>query len=835
MSMAEPVEITKVKRACATVAKKIGELKLGETDPIKTGLYERAEKWADDVVKAATMPEPSIDEKNWSAEFDGSYADFERAAAGELSASASLRKQALKDMTNLHRKFTTYNNVLKRGETLIEDILTEALVEQDGREKAIDYKLLSAIAPLKEVGPWFQGTVGPMNSILAAAGSSLFKHTNPELRDKIYKLGDGMGPMIDAFSLCADSSAGVVKISKDDRKLTDKLPLKQGETLLMLAVDDMLLKNLAETTERIVNQKKAEWGPDCEYIRVHFCYKYGKGAAAIKGDIKVFGEGADLQVGVEAIARARDGTMSINGRADIGTELSMNGFASGQGYAKVNEAILNAYNKARGNAQEKLKAKKELMKSGAGSALDSIGDYDVAPIPVSRTTVKAKYDVYPMDKPIEELVNDVETISKEAMAADPRVNMNIVYSFSIIERDLLIDSDGRKIDQSNVKTQGGFYTSAQQEGRGPNAHYDTMGGIGGFEVVDKGKNGRKTSLRDFVINDAKETAKLAGATPFPEELADGSGKLNVFRGEDGRLYTDGTIIPTGEKPQARLKHRVLVKNTAGGLIQHEIGPNGHVNEADRAIGLANNYAGGSLEGNFNETKIGTQVASKEITAGFDATTDGIAHCAFDREGTPAKGEVLIVEKGKLKTFMTNRHIADYLGIEPNPSTAVTQASRQELVRMRNTFIKNGKTPYDELVKKVGNGYILDINKTPSITAGRGNGFFEMGMAIPVVDGQVVYDAKTKEPYAFRNVGMMADSLDLWKNDFIALGDDGIEIMLSNCGKGRGNEMQAWAVSHFTPSFVSMAELRPGTDGGMFGYEIAADTICNYVRSFGRRG
>lgn len=786
-----------IRQVCERAAKRIAALGIGEPEETKKELYARAKKWVDAAAEVAELPDPFTG-RDWALEVK-----LQRGLLHSGNREPLLRREVESDLNGLEGKLAAYDELYRRGKVLVDTILTKGLVgaSENGSAHDVDYGLLAVLEPLRDVETGLMKTVKVTESAIRENGSA-YQRMNPELGNKVATIRDGLEDAIAALSLCTKSSLGAVKIARE-RKIEDGISMAEGKALLDQALNDGGMSMLAKDIEELINGKKAAL-PGCEYVEVRLRHTYGKGAYAVDGEVRGSGEGGDLQFGVKVIAKG-GGTMS--GRADFGSELSINELNAAKGQLRIKKAIDAAYELAVANANEKRLTKNGL--DGAGPLAGAItDDVKMAQVAAVRETIGAEYGEHPMAADMGKLISDVKAISKEVGSLSPTVKKNAVYVFSEFERRLFVNSDGSSINESNVKTQGGYYVVAQERGKMPDFRYADMGGEGGFEVLcDDKKNGSGKTFHDFVLDGARETLELAGAEFFPQELADGSGELKVYE-KNGKLFSDGTIVPARKAPHGDRKHSVLVKPSAGALMQHETSPIGHGDEDDRRFGLANNYAGYTWLGNFRSSMIGKRVASPLITGGFNPLLPHAAHYHFDWEGVPAR-EVILVRNGILEAFMNNRETAGWSGAEPTGSARATEESRVPLIRMGNMFIRDGDTPYEEMIAKMGDGYILETNSTPSINAGRSNAHFEIKKVTPVRGGRIIYDERTGQPKVYRGAGMLADSLDFWDADLRAVGDDGTWTTLPNCGKGEGGEMQAIAVSHYMPSLLTKAELTAG--------------------------
>ncbi len=144
------------------------------------------------------------------------------------------------------------------------------------------------------------------------------------------------------------------------------------------------------------------------------------------------------------------------------------------------------------------------------------------------------------------------------------------------------------------------------------------------------------------------------------------------------------------------RHVVVLGPALAGILAHEA--MGHPCEADLVLG-------GAVTGDL----VGQRVASDLVTMIDHAhTVDGaeaMVPVYADDEGTPA-ADVVLIERGILRDFMSSRETAAKLGIAPSGSARAYLPSDEPLVRMRNTGIRPGTSRLDELIGGVESGYLL---------------------------------------------------------------------------------------------------------------------------------
>lgn len=141
---------------------------------------------------------------------------------------------------------------------------------------------------------------------------------------------------------------------------------------------------------------------------------------------------------------------------------------------------------------------------------------------------------------------------------------------------------------------------------------------------------------------------------------------------------------------------IIIAPPLAGMLAHEA--MGHPCEADLVLG-------GAVTGQM----VGKRVASDLITmVDYANTYNGeelMIPVFADDEGTEAR-DVVMIENGIMKDFMTSRETASRLGIASTGNARGYAFNDEPLVRMRNTFIHPGQAKLEEMIAGVENGYYL---------------------------------------------------------------------------------------------------------------------------------
>jgi TldD protein len=216
--------------------------------------------------------------------------------------------------------------------------------------------------------------------------------------------------------------------------------------------------------------------------------------------------------------------------------------------------------------------------------------------------------------------------------------------------------------------------------------------------------------------------------------------------------------PSGTMP-------VVIKRGSGGVLFHEAC--GHGLEADLVAKGGSVYKG----------RAGELVASPLITLVDDGTMSGEwGAIAIDDEGHAAQRNVLI-EDGVLTDYMW-----DFLRsrAEGRPSTGNGRRQSYQhlpMVRMTNTFVMNGTTDPEDIVRDTERGVYVAQLGGGQVNTASGDFVFGMTEAYLIEDGEIT--EPLREGNLIGNGPDVLRSIDVLGNDF-AMGSPG------TCGKdGQG--------------------------------------------------
>lgn len=262
-------------------------------------------------------------------------------------------------------------------------------------------------------------------------------------------------------------------------------------------------------------------------------------------------------------------------------------------------------------------------------------------------SLKLKVKKNPMDYNLDEKAQRCLELSKRGFNEDKIHATNLVFMDSL-SKWYYINSEGSKLSYNPVLTFLSFSAFA--------------------------KNG-------VLQRDSGELAKHTGF-----ELLDGAEKMIDKVCDDAKLLLKANLPPKG-------RQTVVIDPKMAGTLAHEA--IGHALEADTVI-----------NGNSTLTRLGQRVGSSLISIIDDPTIPKLfGSFPFDSEGVPGKRTVL-VEKGRVKSFLHSRETAYKMGHEPTGNARSAGPAEFPLVRMSNTFIEAGDHSLNELLEDVKKGIFI---------------------------------------------------------------------------------------------------------------------------------
>jgi len=318
----------------------------------------------------------------------------------------------------------------------------------------------------------------------------------------------------------------------------------------------------------------------------------------------------------------------------------------------------------------------------AAASVESGGDlHDTTPLSPDELSRPHTVAVDPRSVPVERKLALLRTANEVARAIDPRVTQVTVTYAESVQDVLVANSDGTCRTDTRVRLNFALNVVAKQ-GDVLESGFEAVRGTRGFEMLD-----------DEIVSEA---ARIAAAR---------------------------AVRNVGAQPAPAGTYTVVLSSEAGGTLIHE--SVGHGLEADLNLKGLSVYAG----------RIGEKVASELITVVDDGRDPGQrGTAAMDDEGTPTHRTVLI-EKGVLKTYLSDRKHAEELGIERSGNARRESFRYLPICRMTNTMIERGESDPDEILRSVSDGIFVKKMGGGQVDVVSGNFAFEITECYRIKDGK----------------------------------------------------------------------------------------------------
>jgi TldD protein len=288
----------------------------------------------------------------------------------------------------------------------------------------------------------------------------------------------------------------------------------------------------------------------------------------------------------------------------------------------------------------------------------------------------------PRTVPVERKVALLRLGNEVARAHDPRVSQATVSYAESVQEVLVANSDGVHRTDTRVRVNFAVQVVAK-DGAVLESGFEAVRGTLGFEM-----------LTDDVVRAAAQTA-----------------------GRRAVLNVGAQAAPAGT-------YTVVLSSEAGGTLIHE--SVGHGLEADLNLKGLSVYSG----------RIGEKVASELITVVDDGRDPGQrGTAAMDDEGTPTQRTVLI-EKGILKTYLSDRKHAEELGIRRSGNARRESFRHLPICRMTNTMIAPGESDPEAIVRSVKDGIFVKKMGGGQVDVVSGNFAFEVTECYRIRDGKL---------------------------------------------------------------------------------------------------
>jgi TldD protein len=198
----------------------------------------------------------------------------------------------------------------------------------------------------------------------------------------------------------------------------------------------------------------------------------------------------------------------------------------------------------------------------------------------------------------------------------------------------------------------------------------------------------------------------------------------------------------------------------GGVFAHEAV--GHASEGDAVRDGVSVLAG----------KIGEKIGSSHVTIIDDPSMHGYGYEPFDAEGI-ACGPTELIRNGVMNAYLHSRETLAAVG-DGEAGHARAEPGMPPLVRMSNTYIREGDASYEEILQECGNGVLLIGSRGGQVDPGRGAFQFNAKYGYLIENGE--------KKQMIRDVSLSGDILSVLHN--IALCGNERKMSSGMCGKGQ---------------------------------------------------
>jgi TldD protein len=343
--------------------------------------------------------------------------------------------------------------------------------------------------------------------------------------------------------------------------------------------------------------------------------------------------------------------------------------------------------------------------------------------------VRAEVEKAPRSVSLQEKVKRVLDYEKAGLdCAGDKLCNTIVSYHDAWTRETICNTVGTLIEQETIRTTIGTAMTTV-EGPVRQMAHERFSEQVGFELLDR------ISARDFTEKAARRAVSLLSARRAP------SGKFPV-----------------------------VLHPSITGLLVHEA--LGHNAEADHV------FKGESII----EGKVGEQIASECVTIMDDATLPRLSGSyRYDSEGVAGQRRI-VVEKGVLKGYLHSLETAARFGVAPNGSARAMDGHCTPIVRMSNTFIAPGELTFEEMLKDMDKGILMEGGHWGYVFCERGQYTCHAGEGWMIENGQL---GEHLRDVSFS--GMTLETL----MDIEAVSQDLEFLLPGRCGKsGQGMHINA---------------------------------------------
>src|SRR5881628_2064979 len=315
----------------------------------------------------------------------------------------------------------------------------------------------------------------------------------------------------------------------------------------------------------------------------------------------------------------------------------------------------------------------------------------LAPIAPQRGEYRTSLERDPFSVPLAERIDHLRAVDAKSLGPNVKTRRSSVAAYRTRKR--LVTSEGTDVSQEIVETGAGVAVTAAKGGAKPAQRYDSrLTRQAGWEFIEElDLVGRAARYRD----DAEATLDAPLAEQRPTTL--------IFAPEFLAL---------------------LVHESCG-----------HPTEADRLLEHEVAFAGTTFM--WPRDRGALRYGSPHVSMSADATVPGgMGTFGWDDDGVPAM-KTKLVDKGVFVGYLTSRETAGALGVPVTIGSARAEGWQHfPIVRMVNVSLDPGSITYQEPLRGVDRGLLLDAPASYSLDDKRQNFHFSTQSARVIRRGEI---------------------------------------------------------------------------------------------------
>ncbi len=196
----------------------------------------------------------------------------------------------------------------------------------------------------------------------------------------------------------------------------------------------------------------------------------------------------------------------------------------------------------------------------------------------------------------------------------------------------------------------------------------------------------------------------------------GSISSKLERGEDvavgrgitmGRSLSKFDPVKAGNEAISKATARIGASKVDSGTMDLIIDYRGTRSSIGSVLGVGVNGLNVALGTSFLSDNIGDMIATESLTVIDDPhVVGGLGSRSFDVEGCPST-QLEIVEKGVLKTFVTDSYSSGCLGIANTGNASKRSLTSKPSPSLTNLIVTPGSWSFEELIKETKQGILME--------------------------------------------------------------------------------------------------------------------------------